>query len=597
MEQYLFILVLLVFVSRSLGLLGTKLKVQPIVGEVAGGLIVGLILIMFFDFNLPSEPLTILAQFGILILMFLAGLQTDFSSFSKHKVSALVVGSAGVVVSFVLVFLPLYFLFDLGLGASLFISAILSNTAIEICAGILHNIKDDKFRSVIMGAAFVDDVLAVFVLGVVSALVFTGSSAASIENLDSNIDGPGLSGWGVRSFDMNTSSMDVMSSTDTSSLFYPIPDEYDLDRPIILLDQDNASMVWMERTLTVEDDDLELREVTLSFEILVWTGEPLVLDHLDYHLSDNPLSTCTITTNSIPVQTQDLGEGWALITVKNAELEGVEEDDTHHLAIRLPVEGNFRTQVLVYDLELKEGYANTEDAGISEFSPTDIVILSIKVLLFLVISLTLVIRVVDWGFDKIKMPSEKLLLTASLLLAFAMAIIARWVGLHEVIGVYIAGLIVGKWGGKVGPMLTRRIQFQKVVEDIDPPIKALFGPLFFGFVGISLANAVSGGLTSDNGIVWFIMLTAMIVVTGFGGKIIGCGLGAKLTGFTFGRSFRIGCTMCGRGALELVMLTYGLSAGIISDDIFTAMVIFTIISILTTPLLFTFTVRVDTGTD
>jgi Kef-type K+ transport system membrane component KefB len=139
MEHFLWAVVLILLLGRTLGLLTKRLGVHNMLGEVLAGLILGPIA-LFVSMRLfgvsmgivPSIPLEVLAQFGILMLMILSGLITDIHSFRAQTKDSIVVGFGGVIVSFCLVFLALFFLFPaMSLPAILFISAILSNTAIE----------------------------------------------------------------------------------------------------------------------------------------------------------------------------------------------------------------------------------------------------------------------------------------------------------------------------------------------------------------------------------------------------------------------------------------------------------------------------------
>jgi Kef-type K+ transport system membrane component KefB len=173
-----------------------------------------------------------------------------------------------------------------------------------------------------------------------------------------------------------------------------------------------------------------------------------------------------------------------------------------------------------------------------------ILYLAVLIIIFLVVSLTIATKIFDAIFERLKGHEGKITLTATLVTGFGFAIIAKLVGLHEVIGAYIAGLIIGKWGSQVTPLLRRRIAWEKLKYDIDTPLRAIFGPLF------------------------------------------GCGLGAKLSKFNKKESVMIGYAMCGRGALELVLLNFALNINLIDETIFTALVFVTISTVILTPILY-----------
>ncbi len=223
-----------------------------------------------------------------------------------------------------------------------------------------------------------------------------------------------------------------------------------------------------------------------------------------------------------------------------------------------------------------------------EITVISLTIISIKVIAFILISLILL----PYLFEKFSVidnligtsPNrEKILLTFTILFAIMFAIIAQYSGLQGVIGAYIGGLIVGEWGSKIGPMLKRRVAYEDLVDDIEPISHALFTPLFFGFVGLQL-----GAIISKFGIslvVWILVI--VISILAIAGKFIGCGIGSKLSGLDWRSSGFVGVAMGGRGALELVLLSFGYDKGIIPGDIFAAVILVTLITVIITPILLT----------
>ncbi len=401
MENFLFPVLLLLLVGRSLGYIFERYGFQSLIGEVLAGIILGPIMVAIAApyFIEESTELMVLSQFGVLMLMLLSGLMTDYRAFRKNYKASIFIGTMGVIVTFLIIFLPFYFIigpiFKISLMANLFISAILSNTAIEIVAGVLIHSHRAKLKAVIIGASFVDDIIAVFLIGIVSTVVYS--------------------------------------------------------------------------------------------------GEP----------------------------------------------------------------------------------PNVES----------MIILSAKVILFLGISLFAASILIERIYDKLVGRKGKITLTVTLIIAFLFAIVANLFGLHEVIGAYIAGLIIGKWGERIGPMLKRRITWEKLKTDIDTPLRAIFGPLFFGFIGISVVLPSGGDLPRVLPLILILIVLAVL------GKIIGCGLGAKAFKFSKQESLALGCAMCGRGALELVLVSFGFRAGIIDEGIFTALVMVTVITVIITPILYTLAER------
>jgi len=167
--------------------------------------------------------------------------------------------------------------------------------------------------------------------------------------------------------------------------------------------------------------------------------------------------------------------------------------------------------------------------------------------------------------------------------------LAKWFPRHQ----YIA-IICGKVSGNIElidfdfdesrPGIFN--EWRKLVDDIDPPLRAIFGPIFFGYIGLSVSIIAAEGAAGTPEVIYLIILLGITV---FAGKILGCGLGARLCKFNKKESLMIGTAMCGRGALELVLLSFGLEIGVINETHFTALVIVTLITIIFTPILYTLT--------
>jgi len=174
-------------------------------------------------------------------------------------------------------------------------------------------------------------------------------------------------------------------------------------------------------------------------------------------------------------------------------------------------------------------------------------------------------------------------------LAFSLGIVSKWVGLHEVIGVYIAGLLLSSWSQVPDPMMKRGVAFMKFKTFFTRMTESLFSPIFFGVVGIILGSAL---VTEGGGSVPYIMLGSLaLFLLAIAGKSIGCGLGARLKGTVPSGAMLIGVAMWGRGALELILIKTGLREGFISPEEFSMVVLMTMLTILITPLAYRLTVK------
>jgi Kef-type K+ transport system membrane component KefB len=131
--------------------------------------------------NIPvSLPLYSIAQLAAILLLFMAGLETNLASFLRFAGKSSVVGAAGIVIPFVLgAFITVLFGFAdrFQHPHALFMGAIMAATSVGITARVLSDLKklDTPEGITILGAAVVDDVLGILVLAIVVNLVESGS--------------------------------------------------------------------------------------------------------------------------------------------------------------------------------------------------------------------------------------------------------------------------------------------------------------------------------------------------------------------------------------------------------------------------------------
>jgi Kef-type K+ transport system membrane component KefB len=184
-----------------------------------------------------------------------------------------------------------------------------------------------------------------------------------------------------------------------------------------------------------------------------------------------------------------------------------------------------------------------------------------------------------WKFERRGVP-----LTFAVCLALALAVIASYVGLHMVIGAYMAGLFISRLRERPDALLMSRVRLNEMLEDITISLQAILTPLFFVYVGLSFAP--------QWGKLNLVMLLALIAAA-FAGKIIGCGIGAAAVGYRGRSRLEIGTAMCSRGSLELAVLLFGFKAveGF-TMELFAMMVTVTLVTIIATPILYKQAARV-----
>ncbi|HDZ36665.1 MAG TPA: cation:proton antiporter [Thermococcus sp.] len=167
--------------------------------------------------------------------------------------------------------------------------------------------------------------------------------------------------------------------------------------------------------------------------------------------------------------------------------------------------------------------------------------------------------------------------TFTLILTFTLAIIAQWAGLNEIIGAYLAGLTISRLRERKDPLVVTRIKLNELISDLQVVLTEFFIPLFFIYVGL-MFNPPLADISPA--------LIGALYVAAVAGKLIGCGLGARLFGLNWRDSITIGIGMGGRGSLELAILTFGLSAGLIDQALFASVIAVSMLTALTTPVFF-----------
>jgi len=164
----------LVFVAAQVGAeIAQRLKLPGVVGEIAAGCAIGPSLLGWIapEQILPGTPLDVLAEIGVVLLLFSVGLETRLEDLKRVGKVAFLVGVLGVLIPFAMGGVWAH---GSGFpwGKSLFIAAAFVATSAGITARVLQELGAlQRVESkVILGAAVIDDILAMLLLGVVVSL-------------------------------------------------------------------------------------------------------------------------------------------------------------------------------------------------------------------------------------------------------------------------------------------------------------------------------------------------------------------------------------------------------------------------------------------
>ena len=180
---------ILLFAAKVMAELFLRLKLPIVLGELLAGIIIGpFALGGFFIYNGASlveitDEIKILGQIGALVILFMAGLQMTPKEFLKGGKAAFIVATGGVVVSFFVGFV-VFQMFGFVALQSMLIATALTATSIAITVQVLTEFGKIKtpVARLIIGAAVIDDILAIAVLSVV--LSIAGNGAEAMHNID-----------------------------------------------------------------------------------------------------------------------------------------------------------------------------------------------------------------------------------------------------------------------------------------------------------------------------------------------------------------------------------------------------------------------------
>ncbi|MFX3634988.1 MAG: cation:proton antiporter [Candidatus Pristimantibacillus sp.] len=154
-------------------------------------------------------------------------------------------------------------------------------------------------------------------------------------------------------------------------------------------------------------------------------------------------------------------------------------------------------------------------------------------------------------------------MSGALIICFAFAYFAEMMGIAGIIGAFAAGIAVSQ------------TKFKHNVEaKVEPIAYTLFVPVFFVSIGLNITFV---GVGSQ--ILFIVLVTLVAIIT----KMLGGGLGARLTGFNNYSSIAIGAGMVSRGEVALIIAAAGLESGLLLQQYFTSVVMVVILTTLITP--------------
>jgi Kef-type K+ transport system membrane component KefB len=177
MEPHTFFLSLLIILlgARVSGEVAVRLGMPSVIGEIVAGILLGPSLLGWVE---PDKVIQLLAEIGIILLLFDVGLETDARRLANAGKQAFIVAISGFIAPLMLGFAVSRWLFDLSLMMSLFVGGTLTATSIGVTMRVLSDLKlrTAKEGQIVLGAAVIDDILGVIVL----ALLYEFSTQVSV---------------------------------------------------------------------------------------------------------------------------------------------------------------------------------------------------------------------------------------------------------------------------------------------------------------------------------------------------------------------------------------------------------------------------------
>ena len=165
METHTFFLgLLLIFLAaRVCSEIAVRLGAPSVIGELFAGILIGPSLLGWLE---PSDMLRMLAEIGIILLLFEVGLHTDARRLAQAGRKAIVVAAGGFVAPFVMGFTAAHYVFSLPILESLFIGGTLTATSIGVTVRVLSDLGRHAHESsqIVLGAAVLDDIMGVVLL-------------------------------------------------------------------------------------------------------------------------------------------------------------------------------------------------------------------------------------------------------------------------------------------------------------------------------------------------------------------------------------------------------------------------------------------------
>ncbi len=169
--------------ARLAGEVAGRFGAPSVIGELCAGIILGPSLLGWVH---PTETIRLLAEIGIILLLFEVGLETDVGRLAKSGGRSVVAALGGFIIPFIVGYGASRYLFGHDILLALFIGGTLTATSIGVTVRILRDVgrQNSAEGQIVLGAAVIDDILGVLLLAMLYEFSRTGDlSGANVVRL------------------------------------------------------------------------------------------------------------------------------------------------------------------------------------------------------------------------------------------------------------------------------------------------------------------------------------------------------------------------------------------------------------------------------
>lgn len=191
--QLLLPIALILLLSKIFGIGCRKINLPQVIGFLLAGIVVGLIYLIpgqsvFTDYT--SNGISELAKFGVVLIMFSAGVETDLRKIKAVGIASVIITLLGVVIPLALGFLAAWlFMPGIGIYSQIFYGVILTATSVSISVATLKELGklDSMAGQAIVSAAILDDIIGIVLLSLIISISGGTGATTYVDNAGLNI--------------------------------------------------------------------------------------------------------------------------------------------------------------------------------------------------------------------------------------------------------------------------------------------------------------------------------------------------------------------------------------------------------------------------